>query len=282
MQTGDWQRIESGLLVVGAEEPSWLTLAWGGVLLGGDQSRLGLTAAAHLYGLLADPPAPISVWVPHGRPPARRFRWDFRQERSGVRLRSNSRPPPRTTVEDTVLDLCDELERDQMVGLVTEAVQSRTTVRSLRRRLAERPRARHRRVLQDLLGDVAVGAESPLEVRYLRDVERAHGLPVGAWQLVNAAGDRHDVRYDPFSTVVELDGRIGHDGAGRFRDMRRDNRSVVSGRVTLRYGTADVLTRPCEVAWQVGGVLVDRGWAGLPVRCGHCRQLPVTGWDSAG
>lgn len=282
VRAGDWQRVESGLVIVGPGEPSWLALAWGGVLLAGDESRLGLTAAAHLYGLVEDPPRPITVLVPHGRPPAPRFGWEFRQERRGVRLASTGRPPPRTSVEDTVLDLCDELDSERMVGLVTEAVQSRTTARRLRRRLAERPRARHRRLLQELLGDVEVGTESPLEVRYLRDVERAHGLPAGEWQRVNAATDRNDVRYDQFGTVVELDGRIGHEGTGRFRDMRRDNRSVVSGRVTLRYGHVDVLIRACIVAWQVGAVLIDRGWAGLPGRCDQCRHVPANGWDLAG
>ena len=82
--------------------------------------------------------------------------------------------------------------------------------------------------------------------------------------------------------MVELDGRIGHDGAGRFRDMRRDNRSVVSGRATLRYGHVDLLIRPCGVAWQVAAVLINRGWAGLPTRCGNCRQVPMSGWDLAG
>ncbi len=166
--------------------------------------------------------------------------------------------------------------------MVTEAVHSRTTVKKLRRRLSERPRARHRSLLQELLGDVEVGTESPLEVRYLRDVERAHALPVGQWQRVNAAVDRNDVRYDQFGTVVELDGRLGHEGTGRFRDMHRDNRSVVSGRVTLRYGHLDVMSRACVVAWQVGAVLGDRGWAGLPVRCDRCRHVPMNGWDLAG
>lgn len=115
-RSGDWQRVESGLLVVGPGEPSWLALAWGGVLLGGDQSRLGYEAAAHVYGLLEEPPAPITVLVPHGRPPAPRFRWDSSQERCGVRLRSNGRPPPRTSGEDTVLDLCEELEPDRMIA----------------------------------------------------------------------------------------------------------------------------------------------------------------------
>jgi hypothetical protein len=67
--------------------------------------------------------------------------------------------------------------------LITTAVQRRmTTARRLRRELDGRARQRHRALLLDLLFDVGVGAESPIELRYLRDVERPHGLPKGTRQ----------------------------------------------------------------------------------------------------
>ena len=81
-----------------------------------------------------------------------------------------------------------------------------------------------------MLVDVAEGAQSPLELTYLRDVERAHGLPTGSRQ-VRVAGRRViwvDVDYEEYSTRVELDGRLGHQGEGRFRDRRRDNGAVMA------------------------------------------------------
>jgi hypothetical protein len=97
-----------------------------------------------------------------------------------------------------------------------------------------------------MVADVAEGAQSPLEVEYLRRVERAHGLPAGVRN--RRWGDRHvrwiDVDLDEFETRVELDGRLGHEDEGRFRDRRRDNRSTVSGKATLRYGHADVFGDP--------------------------------------
>jgi hypothetical protein len=76
-----------------------------------------------------------------------------------------------------------------------------------------------------LLSDVGAGAESPLELTYLWDVERAHGLPVGRRQASRLGLPyASDVSYDAFGLLVELDGRLGHDGAARFRDMQRDNR----------------------------------------------------------
>jgi hypothetical protein len=113
-----------------------------------------------------------------------------------------------------------------------------------------------------------------LELRYVQRVERAHGLPPGQRQ-----GRWHDgrmirwtdVRYARYRTRAELDGRIGHDEDGAFRDMRRDNAGVVSGDDTLRYGWVDVEDRACETAGQLGTVLQHNGWRGKPRRCGpHC------------
>jgi len=93
---------------------------------------------------------------------------------------------------------------------------------------------------------------------------------------IDAARHRRDVRYDEFTTVVELDGRLGHEGMGRFRDMRRDNDATVTGEATLRCGHWDIHEPPCLVAREVGYVLAVRGWSGELVTCTSCRQVPLT------
>jgi hypothetical protein len=143
-------------------------------------------------------------------------------------------------------------------------------------------------MVEAMLVDVAVGAQSPLELVYLRDVERAHGLPRGDRQ-VRVAGRRViwiDVDYDGFATRVELDGRLGHQGEGRFRDRRRDNRAVVGGIWSLRYGFAETFGSPCEVAIEVALVLRERGWAGWPRPCGPACPLEGglpsrTAWEAS-
>jgi hypothetical protein len=45
--------------------------------------------------------------------------------------------------------------------------------------------------------------------------------------------------------IVELDGRVGHEGVGQFRDMDRDNRHALVDALTLRYGSYDLTARPC-------------------------------------
>ena len=270
VRQGHWQRLDRSVYLTTSVEPSWMALAWAGVLLGGDRARLGGSAAGFLHGLLDREPQPITVLVPGSQVTRSRDPWRFRREGAGAREARSPGSPPRTTVEDTVLDLCDLGTPGEAVGWVTQAVQSRrTTVPQLRTALRRRRRARHRLLLEDLLGDVSAGAESALEVRYLRDVERAHGLPAGDRQHRQHAF-RRDVAYRRFGLVVELDGRLGHEGRGRFRDMWRDNVTTVGGELTLRYGYADVSERPCLVARQVGTVLVGRGWDGELTRCRRC------------
>ncbi|MGI3780144.1 MAG: hypothetical protein ACRYG2_05135, partial [Janthinobacterium lividum] len=262
-----------GVYGVGTAAPTFDGLAWAGCLVGGEGSRIGGLAAARLLGLSDEVPDVVTVVLPAGRRAGRDDRrWDFVRERPGVRPGTGRGSPPRLGVEDTVLDLCDQGDRAEVVGWVSAAVQRRLTTPSrLRRRVEDRNRLRHRRFVLRLVDDVELGAESPIEIAYLNDVERAHGLPRGHRQL-SPAGSTYstDVDYDPYALLVELDGRIGHQGRGRFRDMKRDNAHVLLGRPTLRFGQDDVLTSPCAVASQVADLLIRCGWGSLPTPCPRC------------
>lgn len=158
---------------------------------------------------------------------------------------------------------------------MTAACQRRTTTpERLAVALARRKKIRWRPMVEAMLTGVAEGAQSPLELRHLRRVERAHGLPTGCRQR-RVAGHRViwiDVDYAEQRVRVELDGRAGHVGEGRFRDHHRDNRATVDGHATLRYGHADVFGNPCGVAAEQARVLRARGWPGRPRSCGpSCR-----------
>ena len=273
--SGVWTRLSRGCYYTAPVAAPWVSLAWAGVLIGGDQARLGGRAAAHLHGLVEDAPDAITVLVPmHGGAPKFHGPWLFQRERPGARLPRSVGSPSRLTVEDTVLDLACGPEADvkAMIHWVTAAVQGRsTTPERLRRAADARHFLRHRKLLAVLLQDVSLGVRSPLELSYLRTVERPHGLPEGRRQ----AGRRNtevDVLYDEHGLLVELDGRLGHKGMGRFRDMRRDNVATTDGLATLRYGSADVFGSPCEVAQEVAINLARRGWLGPLHRCQYCRR----------
>jgi hypothetical protein len=272
VDTGAWLPVTRGLFATTAAPPSWEGLAWGGLLVGGERARLGPQASGYLHELVPEPPDPIDILVPATRVVRAAGPWQFHRETPGARSPRTVGAPARLTVEDTVLDLCAVGPERDVVSLVTSAVSARrTTAARLLRELRQRSRHSRRRLLRDILGDVAHGAESPIELRYLNDVERPHELPKGDRQQSRLGLPYcSDVGYDAWELLVELDGRAGHDGVGRFRDMRRDNRFAARDWLTLRYGWFDVVNRPCVVAFEVASVLVRRGWTGLPSRCPRC------------
>lgn len=273
LRSGQWQRLEGAILVVHPFEVPWEGRAWAGVLLGGREARLSGLAAAYLHGLTTAPPDQIDVLTRSAVPD--RDPWLFHRDLADVRSPRSPGAPPRTTIEDTVLDLCQNADSKELVHWLTQAVQTRRTSASrLREALERRKRHGRRAPLRELLGDVAAGVESPLELRYLRDVERAHGLPKADRQESNRRRHRRDVRYSAFGVVVELDGRLGHEGLGRFRDMARDNGALLDGEITLRYGFADVSGEACTVARQVYAVLRSRGHDGELRRCARCVAVP--------
>ena len=277
---GHWRRLERGVFLTADVEPSLTARAWAGTLMGGDDARVGWLAAARLHGLADEDPSLVTVLVPHEQRPAQRPGWEFVRERPGIRSRSVG-APPRTTVEDTVLDLCTTARPEDVVGWVTLAVERRrTTAKRLRRAVAGRCRHPRRELLEGLLADVAVGVRSPLELAYLRDVERAHGLSALVTRQLPSRDHKavRDVWYTEFGVVVELDGRLGHTELGRFRDMYRDNEASLDGLLTLRFGAGDLHGEPCRVAAKVARALHQRGWPGLPTRCRRCQRIPLGDW----
>src|SRR5262249_53088741 len=115
------------------------------------------------------------------------------------------------------------------------------------------------------------GASTVLEYRYLRDVERPHGLPRARRQVRVRRGGRsedRDLVYGAYGGVVETDGRTGHLVTAAWRGAHRENSAGAEGFVTLRSSWSDVNGRPCYVARQVGAALAQRGWPGPLRRCG--------------
>ncbi len=243
----EWRRVGPSLVFLHDLDPPWRALAWAGILHAGGSARIGGEGAAHLHGLTDEPPDQILIMIPHQRRLRDRPPWTFRREREGARSERSPGVLPRTTVEDTVLDLCTD-ERSALHWIPLAVQRGRTSAARLREAMLSRPRLAQRRLLLDLLDDARSGTESPLEVRYLRDVERSHGLPKGRRQVRRRRSARNDVGYEEFGLIIELDGHLGHDGLGRFRDFRRDNAALIDGRITLRYGWADVTQESCAVA----------------------------------
>ena len=277
VEQGRWQHPHRGVYAAFSGPLSREAQVWAALLRCGEGSVASHQTAAELEGVCELVDDRVHVTVPAWR--------NVRGRLDGIVLhrahrlpesRHPARTPPRTRVEDTVLDLVDvAASAREVAGWVTAAVQRRrTTPVRLAHTLAGRKKIRWRPQAEAMLLDVAEGANSPLELEHLRAVERAHGLPGGGRQRRRWGGRVIwvDVDYEKYRTRVELDGRLGHVAEGQFRDRRRDNRATVGGRWSLRYGYAEVFGTPCDVAAEQALVLSERGWTGSPRECGpECR-----------
>ena len=158
-----------------------MAMLWAAVLRVGPEAVLSHQTAAELWKLTAKPATSIHVSVPrtHGtlRVPGIVLHHSSRLPSA----RHSVRTPPRTKVEETVLDLADRCDTaEEAIGWVICACQrGLTTSWLVRHTMAQRGRIRWRTDLGAALADVAVGVHSVLERRYYRNVESAHGLPQG-------------------------------------------------------------------------------------------------------
>ena len=280
-----WRRARPGVYLTFTGPASFRAQVWAAVLYAGAGAVASGETAAFLSGLRDRPPSHLEIAVHarrrvqdhpggDGAPPLR-----IRRVRGLHTRRHPSRLPPQTRTEDTVLDLVDRaVDRDHVVGVITGACQRRlTTAARIRQCAAGRGRLRWRGLVTEVLEDVEDGVQSPLERRWRRDVERAHGLPAGQRNHCEGYRGSHlyrDVRYTPYATVIELDGNAAHPMERRELDRARDNDLAESAQVTLRYGWRAVAGTPCRTAAQVARVLTRRGWGGEVRRCGRECKLP--------
>jgi len=261
-----WQQLQRGVYACFTGKPAREAELWAAVLRAGDGAALSYRTAAELYGLDHGPAGLIHVTIPAGR-------------RSGIvrggvvhfsrHLEETRHPallPPRTRIDDTVLDLAVVSPTfDEAFDWLSRAVGRRlTTPARLTAALQARSKVRWRTGLLAALADVAEGAQSNLEWRYVRNVERAHGLPAAQRQAKIVAGNRTryaDNLYEEAKLAVELDGQAAHPPEQRWTDSHRDNEHARLGIMTVRYNWSDVTNRPCAVAAAVGALLRMRGTA---------------------
>jgi hypothetical protein len=275
LRSGSWQRIQRGAYATFSGVPSREAQLWAAVLRAGPGAALSHETAAEIHGLTDKSISKIHVSVPAHRKPGQVGRIRGIVIHRGRGLVAQWQPPwqlPRTSVEDTVLDLVAAARSvDDAYGWISAAIGRRlTTPHLLGKALAGRSRMRWRGWVAAALEDAAEGVHSPLERHYVRGVERAHGLPAARRQAKrrHGSGLRYLDNLYEYGVCVELDGAAAHPPEGRWRDTRRDNENVVQGARTLRFGWPDVTEHRCRTAAEVGTILRRRGWTGTVRRCG--------------
>ncbi|GAA1947178.1 hypothetical protein GCM10009798_02770 [Nocardioides panacihumi] len=264
---------------------TWRQRAWAAVLHAWPAALAGESALRAVEGpgrRDRDDGAPIRVAVDRKRSVVRREGIVIqRLSRLAARVQWST-SPPRLRTEEALLDLAAGSATElAAIGRLADAVNARlTTPARLLDTLASRPRIPRRRFLANTLADVRDGTCSVLEHGYLVGVERAHGPPRPRRQAPTGVGRPgfRDIDYPELGIVVELDGRLGHDGsAARDRDLERDlDARVAAGRVTVRLGWGQVFDRPCSTAVKVAQLLQRHGWQGAHRPCARCAQTAQT------
>jgi hypothetical protein len=162
VQHGRWTRLDCGIYATGSGPPSREALLWAALLRAGPEAVLSHETAAELCGLISEPAPVIHVTVPARRNPARGGAMPgIVVHRSALGGRSVSRAtrPPRTGIDDTVIDLTQKsaTASEAFIWLGRAVSRQLTTVRRLRRAAATRTRLHWRAEIGRALTALAGG-----------------------------------------------------------------------------------------------------------------------------
>ncbi|MGH3165608.1 MAG: type IV toxin-antitoxin system AbiEi family antitoxin domain-containing protein [Trebonia sp.] len=275
LSSGRWQRIHRGVYATFTGVVPRQARLWAAVLWAGEDAILSHETALEAEELIGRPGRDIHVTVPRQRRPAQG------QPMPGVIIHRSdlayswTKAPaklPRTPVEEAVIDLAAAAPAfDDAYSWLSRAFTDwNVRAHELRAALDRRKRFPYRAWLQDAIDDAADGVHFRIELRYVRDVERAHGLPAGARQAqrtIRGQSHRKDSLYEPYGIAVELDGIAYHRGRRR-QDQRRDNVNLAVDDIrTFRFDLVGVTVEACESAAMVASALRREGWTGTPRPC---------------
>lgn len=277
---GDWQRIFDGVFATHAGQVTYRERLLAATLARGPGAVVTLECALNLWGLTDREPPIITLAEPASTHRVR--------ELPGVRVSRRRRLTtarrhgiPVTSLAQTLIDLAATMPIDDLIALVSRAVAThKVTVAALREELGRHPLHPRRTLLAEVLAAAEDGLESVAEVRYVRDVEDAHGLPrmerqvpLDAEAVRDGRSRRLDFRDRKRGLGVEIDGELWHRDR-QAADRAKDRAVAGRGETMLRAGWYEVLQSPCAVAADVAVAQIARGWTGRPKRCSpECRIL---------
>ena len=210
----------------------------------GRTAVLSHATALALWELVEHPPGPVHITTDaerSGRGPAgvRVHRssgaWDDRRRVRGL---------PLTTVERAVVDTWGSpagVSREVVRAAAITAVRRRMcSPRDLAHELDRSTRLRGRSELLSLVGLLAAGCQSELEIWGCLHLLRGPGMPVLVRQRrISVRGEVFllDAACEEAMLAIELDGAAWHGShAQRERDIRRDAMLATVGWQTLRFG----------------------------------------------
>jgi hypothetical protein len=274
LRSGRWQQVYRGVYATFTGPLDRSARLWAAVLYAGRGAVLSHETAGELQKLTDRPSAFIHLTVPGSRRVTGVKGLVIHVSDQVWRLPFPHGVLPATLPEDTIIDLAESADDvDDVYGWVTRAFGREITGDfKMRVAIGRRRKLRWRSELAEAITAGAGGAHSVLELRWDRDVERAHGLPAARKQVrFKKASGRSGYRdrvYAEYGVIIELDGKRAHPEEARGMDRARDNAAAAGGDgQTLRYGWKEVRYEACETAVQTVRVLWRRGWRGKPRPC---------------
>ena len=244
VRAGRWQVMQRGVYAAFTGRPTREAELWAALLRAGPaEAVLSHQTAAELWGLLDGPSRVIHVTVPHDSNPERRGQIPgavVHRSRSLQHARHPVAKPPRTRVEETVLDLVDCARSfEEAYGWICCAIgRRRTTAARIRVALLARPRIQGSGRMWGLtIGYARGGALSVLEFRYVRGVEHAPWAPPlrhgrRGYGMRQAIGTWTTFMRE-YHSNVEIDGAAAHPEDEQWRDKSRDRWNAVHAGSTL-------------------------------------------------
>jgi very-short-patch-repair endonuclease len=244
LERGDLVSVARGVYLVRGAPRTYEASLWIARLA--TEGVMAFGTACHLWGVLDDPPAPITVLVGLSRRVS---------PMPGVRIRRVASPAPGgerygmpvTSREISLLDHLGTLPAHEGARLFDRALQRRwlTPVDVLRRLDTPRWGNGTLRVLAAVLGD---GAASEFERRVHR-LLRAGRIEGWVPNLPIVVGGRLiavvDIGFEEHRLAIELDGQAFHVDAEAFQnDRSRQNTLISLGWRVLRFTWSDVVHRP--------------------------------------
>lgn len=204
-------------------------------------------AALYLWGLVDHAPKTIEVMLPQARKIHAPDWIRVRRVTSVVPLSMRAGISVVSPAAAVVLGY-GNVRQDQRAEVVYRAVRQRlASPRQIQIVLDSLPRVKARASLATRVRAAAAGAQSFLEEHALYRVFNTREFAgfVRQHEVVIEGNQFFLDMFDPVTkTALELDGRDGHTGAGRQRNVARDCWVATVGILTLRFTYADLMDRP--------------------------------------
>jgi predicted transcriptional regulator of viral defense system len=156
---GNWQRVYPGVYAIFSGEVGREAMLWAAVLYAGRGAVLSHQTATEVWRLADTPSSLIHLTLPSDRRVSKRPGLVLHLSVRALAAAHPSQTPPRTRVEETVIDLWESARTlDNAVGWVTSAIGKRlTTQDKLRQAMGARKRVRWRSQLAELLSPDSAG-----------------------------------------------------------------------------------------------------------------------------